>query len=410
MMKIIILGGGISGLSAAWYAKKRYPEAHIQLFEATDRLGGVIDTGCLDDLIYEKGPRTFVRSRSPHFLELIKDLDLSLEILPCSPLAKKRYLWHRGKLKSISSLLWPFLPVLIREPFTAKKVLEDESIYDFALRKFNHKVAMTFFDPMALGIFAESAKKLSLRSCFPIFQNWEKQGISLLRGLFSSMVKKKEGGLFTLKRGLISLIDEIKKRLSIEIFYQTPVTEMTPHGIMAGGSFFTADMIVSALPGHVLGRLSGCWPDFKATSLWVVQVAFKEDVLKQQGFGYLIPSEEKEAILGVVWDSSLFQRQSQNCQTLLTVMVRASGDASWAEKEVLSALERHLKIRQKPFFVHAYLAKDAIPHLEVGYAKRLDSFLQDLKTKYPRLHVCGNYLEGVSIDSCVYSSKKIFIN
>ncbi len=409
-MKIAILGGGISGLSAAWYAKKRYPEAQVQLFEASSRLGGVIDTGYLDDFIYEKGPRTFAFSRSLHLLELIEELGLCEEILPSSPLSKKRYLWHRKELRSISSFFGSLIVSLMKEPFTEKKQIDDETIYDFAFRKFGKKIAETLFDPMALGIYAEDIRKLSLLSCFPSLYEWERQGRSFVSGFFSLMFQQKKKGLFSLKRGIASLIGEMQKQLSIEIFYQTPISALAENGVVSKDSFFPADLIVSALPGPSLGNLTGSWSDFPTTSLWVVQYAFQENVLLKNGFGYLVPTSEKESVLGVVFDSSLFQRPSRLCQTFLTVMLRPSGDAVWAEREALSALERHLNIQAKPFFVHSYLAKDAIPFFKVGYAKRLHSFLQDLKIKYPHLHVCGNYVDGVSVDACISSSKKIFIN
>ncbi len=406
-MKIAILGGGISGLSAAWYAKKRYPHARIQLFEQSNRLGGVVDSGVFHGLLYEKGPRTFVFSRSSHLLELLEDLGMSHEIFPCSSLAKKRYLWHRGKLRGLSSFMVPLIFGLLKELFVSSKDVDDESVYDFALRKFNRKVAELLLDPMALGIYAADIRQLSLKSSFPFLYEWDRQGISLLRAFASSDSSKKKG-LFTLQRGLFSLIETLKNRMDLEIFYETPVTALMENGVVAGGSFFPADMIVSALPGAVLGNLSGLWQDFSSTSLWVVQCAFERDVLLKNGFGYLIPTMEKESVLGCVFDSSIFPRAGDCC--FLTVMLRNLGDASWAEKEALLTLKKHLKIEKAPIFISSYLAKDAIPFFKVGYAKRLSFFLQDLKIKYPRLHVCGNYVDGVSVDSCIHSSQKIFIN
>lgn len=402
-MKIAILGGGISGLSAAFFAKKRYPDAKIVLFEASDRLGGVIDTGFLD-FPYERGPRTFVASRSVELLELIDQVGLSQEIIK-SPLSK-RFLWEKNKLRSFSSIVFRFLPTLLKEAWKTPQIQEEESIYDFACRRLSPQFAEMLLDPMTLGIFAGDIKKLSLPSTFPFFSRWEKEGKSILRGLFFS---SQTGGLFSLKKGLHSLIHAIEKKINIDIFYQSPVTQLLPHGVVVRGQFFQADQIVSALPGPVLGKLSGEWLDFPTASLWVVHVAFKKKWPRcHKGFGYLIPTQEKEALLGVVFDSALFPSDRPWPGTFLTCMVRNQGDATWVRKQVEKALDQHLQIQEPPSFWEAHFMQNAIPQFEVGYAKALKEFLFRLQRRFPRLLVTGNYLENPSVNGCVSSSKKIF--
>lgn len=399
-MKVAILGGGISGLSAAWELQQRDPAAEITLFEKEDRLGGWIGT---DERGFERGPRTFPWARNPHLLALIRELGLEKEIVPSSPSASKRYLWHRGKLISMGALLIRFLPLFLREPFIARGKEEDESIAGFATRRFNREIAELFFDPLTLGIYGGDMHKLSLRSCFPFLDRWEHKKGSLLLGFLSQ--KRGEKGLFTLRRGMGSLIEELQKKLSIEIRFHCPVEALKRDGVLAGEKWQSANRIISALPAPVLGRLTGLWSDFPTISLWIVHMAYREKVLTKEGFGYLVPSREKEPLLGMVWDSSLFPRKER--ATRLTAMIRSGGDAHRAQEIALDAARRHLGIAPPPSFIHPFYLSEAIPQFEVGYAKRLARFEADLKERFPSLVLSGNYLEGASVDACIRRARKV---
>lgn len=395
-MRIIILGGGISGLSAAYYARQRYPDALIQVLEATDRLGGTIATCSFGSFSYEKGPRTFVRSRAEHLLQLIEEMGLTSRIV--SKPSAKRYLWHRGALRTFSSIALRFIPTLLKEVLTPASPRMDESIYDFGARRLSPALADILLDPMTLGIFAGDIRKLSIHETFPFLPAWEREGKSILRGMLTS---PKTGGLFTLQGGLSTLVNALQERLAVEFYYNTPVQEIRPDGVVAAGKFFPGDRMISALPGPVLGQLTQNWPDFPAASLWVIHAAFNEEIpVCKNGYGYLIPTQEKESVMGVVFDSAQF----------LTCMIRDQGDFSWAKNQALSALQRHLNILQSPIFLDGHLAQDAIPQFEVGYAKRLKNFLTALSAHYPSLKVVGNYLQGASVDACIAASKKIFMN
>lgn len=408
-MRIVILGGGISGLSAAWYLRKKYPDAKITLLEKRSRLGGNIETVQKEGFFFEKGPRTFMASRSQSLMELIEDVGLKDDVIFSDRAASTRYLWHRGKLRSMGSFLPMMIPSLIREPFIRKKVSEDESIYDFAARRFSHKIAETLFDPMALGVFAGDIRRLSLRSCFPFLHEWEQEKGSVLRGIFS---RKKKGprGLFTLRRGMGSLIEAIQSKVPVEIVANSHVDSIQKDGVYTKDRFWSADKIVSALPGLEIGRLTKCWPDFPTTSLWVVSFAFPEKSLSKKGFGYLVPTQEKEPLLGAIWDSSVFPQQNRKNEVRLTAMVRDFGDAVWAMEAALVSLKRHLGLKPDPLYTEPHYALNAIPQFEVGYGKRLAKFQEEIKQKFPTLSLVGNYLEGAAVDSCVRTAKALFLH
>lgn len=367
-MRVFIVGGGITGLSAAWFLKKQHPSAHITLFEKEARLGGWIRTSQEGGYLFEKGPRTFPIGRSPHLLQLIEELNL--EILPSSTQATAKYIWHQGRLRTPGSFLWTLWPVLLRETFLPPSLKEDESIYEFAARRFNPQVAETLFDPITLGVYAGDIRKLSMRACFPGIYQWEKERGSVLKGFFSA--PKKPRGLFTLKGGMETLIHTLKQKLKMEIHLNCPAEILSSNEILAAGKTWEADRIINALP-----------PPLPKKSLWVVNLVFAKDVLKKKGFGYLVPTQEKESVLGCVFDSSIFPQQNQGAETRLTVMLREEEQEPLTA--ALSALKRHLTILDAPVYSSVFLAKQAIPQMEVG---------------------CS-FPHGLSLDACIQRAKVI---
>jgi oxygen-dependent protoporphyrinogen oxidase len=348
---------------------KTNPKAKITLLEKENRLGGWIRTSHEGGFLFEKGPRTFPFSRNSHLLELIRDLQL--EIIPSAPSASKRFILHKGRLRTPGSFLPMLVPYLIREFFIRPSKAEDESIYDFAARRFSPKIAEMFFDPLTLGIYSGDIRKLSIRACFPALYKWEREKGSVVRGLFSGP-KNKVRGSFTVKNGMETLIQELQKRLPIDIVLNCPVEKITAHEVLADGKVWQADRVISALP-----------PQYANRSIWVVNLAYNSDVLPKKGYGYLVPTQENESILGVIFDSAVFPQQNQPSETRLTAMVRPE------EKEplqaALNALSRHLGITAQPDHSSTFLAKNAIPQFEVGCT----------------------YTEGVSVDACIQKAIRL---
>lgn len=401
-MKIVILGGGISGLSAAWALQKKYPSAKMTLLEKSDRLGGAIQTVKQAGFLFERGPRTFQAGKCPSLLNLIQELGLSHELIFSDKGASARYLWERGRLRPIGS----FIPMLffsaIKEAFVAPSILEDESIYDFASRRFNPKIAETLFDPMTLGIYSGDIRKLSIKSCFPLLFHWEKEKGSCFQGfLFSLLSQKKSRGLFTLKEGLGSLIEALAKKLKLEILLRSEVEAIESRGVFAAGRSFSADLIVSALPGSILSSLANVPFILKEAPLWVANFCYSKNILSKKGFGYLVPSKEKEDLLGVIWDSSIFPQQNGPSKTCLTAMAR-SGNLESLKK----ALVKHLALSQEPDFVSLHHVERAVPQFEVGYSAHLAQFKEQIQKKFSHLVLLGNYLQNPSIESCIYTAEQ----
>ena len=364
-MKIFILGGGISGLAFAWFFSRRHPSAEITLFEAAPQLGGV-----------SAAPRIFPYSPTSALLQLIREVGLEKEIIHSNPEANRRFIWNRGALRPVSELIsWrDGLRALLRRSTTA----EDLSIYDFAARRFSPEIAETLFDPLALGIFAGDIRKLSLRSCFPKMYEWDRGRLPFWK------MRPKQNGLFSLKGGLPRLIEELQRQLRIDVRLNHPVADLDA---------LDADWIVSALPLPAFRRLTGCFKGVPSASVWNAQLTYEGERLPK-GYGYLIPSREKEPLVGMILESMLFPEAGIS---RVTAFMRSPN-----VEDAKEAARRHLQISGEPLSCTMRAFPESIPQFEVGYAVRLQEERAVLAKRFPRLMLLGNYWEGgASTDACV---------
>lgn len=391
MKKIVIAGGGISGLSARYFLSKRYPHAEITLYEKSERLGGCIESSC-SPYFFERGPRTFKVSRAGDLLALVKELGLESELLYSDKSAHNRYLYRKGKLHKIGlSSLLPFLPHLISEWNKPQGLGEDESIATFVTRRLGKEVAETLFDPLTQGIFAGDIHHLSIKACFPELKRMEEKEGSITQGLLKKKRVKTEKGLVTLKRGLQVLIERLVEKGRGKIHLNTPLTSLDYEQVVlalpAGGAapFFKGDRNIETFFSAI-----------EEKTVHVVNVVYSQPVLKRKGFGYLVPSSEQENIMGVVFDSSIFPEQNREKEERLTVMLK-EGHINTA----LEALKRHLGIHETPLSVFHRAWEKGIPQYGVGHLKRVEAFEKHLKKQYPHVRCIGNFLRGVSINHCI---------
>ena len=395
--KMLIAGGGISGLTARYYLSKHDPNCEITLLEKGSSLGGCIQTS-LSPVFFEKGPRTFRVSRSQPLLQLIEDLGLSSEILYSHPKALRRFLWKKGKLRALtpfSPISFPLFFSLLKEWRQPPCTTRDETIASFARRRFGHSVAETFFDPLTLGIFGGNMENLSMSACFPNLKAMETTYGSLTRAfLKKKRDRETKPALFTLRGGLQTLIDRLAEKGRGAIHLNTPLTSLKEGPLLlalpapATKSLFSNDTDIQAFfdPLEVIG-------------LTVVYVAFKKDLLRKRGFGYLVPSSEKDPVLGVVFDSVIFPMQNESpFETRLTVMLKRGGVDT-----ALQGLRRHLDIREVPSHVSLKKWDQVLPQYGIDHLERVAAFERHLQKHYPHIQCTGNFLRGVSVSQCVES-------
>lgn len=368
-MKVIIIGGGIRGLSAAWRARKKHPDARIIIAEKSSRLGGWLKTSREGGYFFEKGPRIFPFSKSPHLLELIEEL--GLEILHSDPKATTRYIAYKGRLRTPLSF-WPFFVIpLIKEPFIHRGEKREESVHDFARRRFSQKIADLFFDPMTLGIYATCSKKVSLKGAFPTLYHMEKTYGSLVKGLLACPRQKR--GLFTVKGGMDALIGALVKKIQPEVFFHSEAELLGERSVVFDGKKWDADIVFDA------GERGG-----EKQSLYVVHLAYEGIRLEKKGLGFLVPSLENQSILGAVFDSCVFPQQNLRDEVRITAMLKP--EEKEPLKQAVGSIQKLLKIDRPPAYSKVFFARDAIVQFPLG--KTLPTW-------------------GVSVDAAIEQSKGI---
>jgi protoporphyrinogen/coproporphyrinogen III oxidase len=411
--KAAIIGGGISGLAAAWYLRDRFD---VVLFEKEARLGGWIQSEKSGGFLFEKGPRSL---RPGKAFDLAKELGLESDIVYADKAAGKRYLYTGGKLKNVLSCLWPAAPALMTEWMKAKGE-GDESIKSFISRRFNSYAAETLIDPLVSGIYAGDIEKLSMKSCFPGLYEMEQVHGSLTKGLLRRE-KSSGGGLYTFKNGLETLVAALADQVPAAINLSASVEGIEIRGgsikVFANNQSWSADHAILALPAAQTSQLlkeydpqlSQLLNEIECVSVAVVNAGYRHPVLGRKGFGHLIPRKEGEPVLGVVWDSSAFPGQnSSSDETRLTVMIGGAhmknfdrlGKSDFIAM-ALESLGKHLGIRASPDIIECEIAKNAIPQYVVGHDKRAQKIKEKLSSLTNRIHIAGNSFSGVSVNDCI---------
>ena len=419
-----IIGGGISGLSAAWYLS-RY-NYDIWIFEKNSKLGGWIDTS-EKKFFFEKGPRSFSSQRSPDLLSLIEDLNLSDDIIYSGNDARNRYLYIDKKLQKIPTSFLSFLlskltrkhaVTLFKELFKQRKNLNDETIFSFVKRRFNEEVALKFFDPITTGIYGGDIHLLSIRSCFPYLYELEQKYGSIIKGMvFQKKTKKKnaKGPLFTLKRGMSQLLYKISEEENIHIVLSTSVEKVSQEGEKAilhtKNVRSEFDLAIVATPFHELKSLFPSLPldsrSIPYNNLTTVNVGINKSNLLMDGFGYLVPRIEGEKLLGVIFDSNIFKEQNKKNQSRLTIITEEELSNNNLTEFVEDVLKRHLNITDIPAHISYLRCKNAIPQYCLGHKEKILKVKNFFKERYSKILFTGNYFENVSVDGCINKSKQI---
>lgn len=445
---LVILGGGISGLSVAWYLQQFHSaNFKITIVEKQSRVGGWISTIQEEGFLFEKGPRGCRPQQAGlEVLSLVYQLGLEDQLITANPYARQRFLWKDRRLQKIpsspidlfSSLGRTMCRAVCTDLFTPKDDEEkEESIREFFIRRFGAPFTDTFVEALVLGIYAGDDSHLSLKSCFSALHEAEKKDGSVVKSFLKKKFKKKEAKgfsdellsspLFSFIEGMQTLPKAIARKLSCQTVISSGATALKINGdktlIHLENEVLEADYLVLAIPIGEIARLlaphaqglSSRLAEIPKSTVDVISVGYREDVLRDKGFGYLVPSSEKEDILGVVWDSSIFPQQNNHCrETRLSCMIGGIKRQELTAKPLehsteiaLRAMKEHLKIDIDPTAIHSYRAFQAIPQYNLGHAAQVLALENWAASISSRLFFTGNSLYGVSVNDCVSRGKKI---
>ncbi len=446
MAKIIIAGGGMSGMSAAWYIKKLRPDYEVMVLEASETAGGKACTHREEGFLCEKGVNG-VLDNKPSTLGLAAELGLSP--LRSSDAARKRFIVRKKRLEPLPESPLSFLSSpLLSLPGTLRVIFEaaipegdpdiDESLADFARRRLGKEAFQYLIDPMSSGIYAGDPEKLSLRSCFPRIYELEHTYGSLIRAMIklkrkaASEGKKGPGAgpggvLTSFRNGMSEMTDCLAEKLGDALRTGNAVKKAARSDKgwvveMEDGDAIEGTHLVLACPAHAAmdimkesaPGLSACASEILYPPIAVVCLGFtKQDIRRPlDGFGFLAPGCERRQILGALWDSSIFENRAPDGYHLVRSLVggaRQPGLALMPDDRLIDTVVKEcmqlMGLTKSPDFTRIFRWQEAIPQYNVGHMKIMGRLEKELSS-LPGLYVRCNWTGGVSLNDCIANSMK----
>lgn len=438
-MKVIVVGGGISGLTVAQTMLQRARDAgadvDVTVLEALDRPGGHAWTIREEGFMVEAGPNGFLdRELGP--AELAGELGVAGELVEARPEAKRRFILRGGRLRRMpesppSLVSSDALSVggklrLLLEPW-ARPAPEgvEESVHEFARRRVGPEAAEALVDAAISGISAGDSRELSVSAAFPLMIDLERKHGSLIRGM---MVRRgRRSRLMTFAGGLGSLVDRLASCLGDRVQTGARVTSLRPVNAgwcvtLAGGKEQVAERVVLASPAHATARiladldpeLSGVLDETPYAGLSLVALAYRMSDVSHPlaGYGYLVTRAEGLRTLGVVWESSLFEGRAPRDTVLLRVFIggtRHPGVVDLPESEVESVARRELQgvlgVSADPIRTWVFRWPEAIAQYTRGHIERVRR-CRELAARHPGLDLLGTAYDGISFSSAITAARR----
>lgn len=456
---VVIIGGGITGLTAAFYLQKEAKEKNLPitytLIEATDRLGGKIKTIHRDGFVIERGPDSYL-GRKQSMTKLIEQAGLQDKLV--SNETGQAYVMSGGKLHPIPEGAVMGVPTKVG-PFIKTKLFskrgkaraamdlvlprraeadQDISVGHFFRRRLGDQVVENLIEPLLSGIYAGDIDRLSLQSTFPQFQDVESKSRSLILGMKQNIPKpaerpgmygkKKVGQFKTLSTGLDSLVERLEELLDEECIWKNKkvsgiVREETGRYRieLEDGTNTHGDQVIMASPYSVAKQLLPeelRVDEFHATpstSVATIAMAFPASALKTDinGTGFVISRKEPTTITACTWTHRKWPHTTPDGKVLIRCYVgRANNQDIVFESDekiletVLKDLNKIMDITEKPDFYYVSRWIQSMPQYEVNHKQLWKKFQSNLAEHYPGVYAAGASYEGVGLPDCIASAEK----
>lgn len=462
-LKVVIVGGGISGLSTAWYLEKEAKSHGISLectvLEKSDRWGGKILTEQVDNVpsapfVVEAGPDSFL-TQKPWALQLARELGLDHRLLGTNDNKRHVYVLNKGKpvvlpegvLLVVPTKFMPFIKSPLISPLgklrmglesliPPKTDDEDETLAEFIRRRLGNEALDKIAEPLMSGIYNAQADKQSIMATFPRFRALEKKHGSLTRGMLASRRQRagaspspstpKQSMFMSFLGGTEELIDALVNQLQVNLQTGVQVTSIQKNNdelyqvqldnettleadivILATPAFVTANLIQSLAP-----RTTDYLNQIRYVSTGTLSLAYRAsdipDVL--DGFGLVIPSSEKRPINAITISSTKFSHRAPDDHMLLRVFFGGSRSPESMELDdetLLEAVRNELRtilgIDAEPLFHRIYRWWNANPQYDIGHLERVSEIEKSLPEG---LYVTGSPYRGVGMPDCVHQAQQ----
>lgn len=456
MTRIGIIGGGISGLAAAYaLEEQRRAGANVEytLYESSPRLGGVLRTEHIQGCVVEAGPDSFV-SEKPWAADLARSLGLGDQLIGSNDAHRKTYILTHGRLIEMPDGLMFMVPTkilptglsplfswktkfrMMRELFHPPRAVDhDESVAAFVERHYGNEMVDRLADPLLSGVYGGEAASLSVRAVLPRFAEMERNHGSLGRAMLAARRKVSKGPrkpappLFTsVKNGMQSLAETVASRLTSGNLVTNSLVQAVQPQPEAGGWLVSAglnsdqfDAVIIALPAAAAASvLRMASPDLSSelaaiqySSSITVGLGYDAQVRKSlpAGFGFLVPRSENRRLLAATFVHNKFPHRAPDDRALLRCFFAGrNAENVWPYSDdqiigiVRNELQQILGLRVEPLFARVYKWKSAMAQYGVGHLERMDR-IERLRLQLPGLALAGNAYRGIGVPDCVRSGR-----
>jgi len=452
MPRIAIIGGGISGLSAAFaLEEKRRAGTAIEyvLFEAAPRLGGVMVTDRADGCLIEAGPDSFITEK-PWAADLCRKIGLGDQLIGSNDADRKTYILTRGKLvvmpdglmfmvptKILPTVFSPLFSLRTKMRMAAEwfhpphKASADETVAAMVERHYGPEMVDRLADPLLSGVYGGEASQLSVRAVLARFADMEAKHGSLGRAMLAAhrkMAAARKGPappLFSsLKEGMQQMVDALVSRLDASaVRVSSPVQSVIPQNggwtVSAGYQSDQFDALIIATPTHAASallqladeNLARELGEIRYSSSVTVTLGYDEAVRRSlpPGFGFLVPRSEGRRMLAATFVHNKFPHRAPENRAIVRCFLGGARDEEIldsAEDQILqivrSELRQMIGLTAEPLFVRIYKWRAAMAQYSVGHLERLQR-IEALRQKLPGLALAGNGFNGIGVPDCVRS-------
>lgn len=449
---IAIIGGGITGLTIAYYLQQAIERDHLPirytLVESSHRWGGQIDTVRRDGFVIERGPDSFLE-RKKYATQLCHDLGLADQLVHNQ--VGQSYIYHDQQLRpipkgSVMGIPTNFEAFLETELLTTKgkaRVLEelmlkpkrkkeDQSVGEFFRDRFGEEMVERILEPLVAGVYGSSIDDLSLEATYPEYQKLLLRHGSLIRA-FRKTNRQLLGskGIFqTLRNGLLTMVEQIVEKLPSKALMTNQelkklVKTADGYGlIFHNGQRMVAQSIILTTPYRVTRKILQPYIDVmplersEPTSAATIALAYaKKDItIPYEGTGFIVPKGSSLNLTACTWVQKKWPHTTPKGKALLRCFVgRPSDDrivdASDEEitKVVLQDLQRinGIQIKNDPEFVVIHRMKKVRPLYGVGHIQWVRRLFDQLETRLPRVYLAGSSYQGIGLPDCIRQGREV---
>ena len=459
--RVAVVGGGASGLSAAFHlaeAKRSGAPVEEYLFEASPRLGGAMRTEIVEGCLVEAGADSFLTEKR-EALDFCRKLGIGNHVIGSEDHQRKTWIVLDGDLVPMPDGLefivpaqilplafsplfsWPDKFQVLSEPFQMHSPLEeDESVAAFVERHFGRRLVEVLVDPMLNGIYGADTRQLSVRAVLPRLVQMEQQWGSLLLGMVdarrrrmavASNSRSRQSIFSALQGGFRELVETVKGKFASErVFLNQPVQAVEPLGSgyrlrFEGRNPMEFDSVVLALPAWQSGglirdfdqTLAGNLGEIPyASSLIVALVYNKEDLAElPPGFGVLVPRREGRRLRALTFVGQKFSHRVPDDKILLRCFLGGASDEeilALSDAEVVELVRRELGMilgprvsQAEPAGYRVFRWERAMAQYSVGHLDRVEAIQSRLKA-HSGLFLAGNAYGGFGIPDCLRSGRE----